>query len=279
MDQSASVGREITPELIAGLKQQIFEIRIMVMQSRTPSQTHPNMTLPPDTQQKGPMFPTSEAVDQKGHFAHTSQNTPFVYTFSHPKVHTISLSHQASPVYTYSTAPLVTQTPGLYHLDANHYVEIENDPRMYTDDMVNRNLKVLRDAMRSLRGLRSNQSVKYKEFYAFLEIEISIIKLKQKSYERFRKYTIHWREEATKPFERLKDAKLLHPVEAKPVNTSANWYDPNKRCTYHSRVVGHDIEKYITLKYKIQDLIDNKVITLEDAPANVKNNPFPNHKK
>ena len=78
-------------------------------------------------------------------------------------------------------------------------------------------------------------------------------------------------------FERLKEAKILHPVETKTVNTSAEWYDPSKRCAYHSEVVGHDTEKCITLKHKIQDLIDNDVVKLAQAPPTVNTNPLPKH--
>ncbi|KAK4713326.1 hypothetical protein R3W88_019233 [Solanum pinnatisectum] len=76
-------------------------------------------------------------------------------------------------------------------------------------------------------------------------------------------------ETCTQLFERLKEI----------VNTSAEWYDPNKRCAYHSGVVGHDTEKCITLKHKIQDLIDNEVVKLAHALANVNTNPLPNHKE
>ncbi|KAM3217675.1 hypothetical protein P3L10_027118 [Capsicum annuum] len=55
------------------------------MQSRTPSQTPLNMTLPPDARQKGPMLTTSEGIDREGHFAYVSQNAPSGYTFAHPK--------------------------------------------------------------------------------------------------------------------------------------------------------------------------------------------------
>lgn len=44
----------------------------------------------------------------------------------------------------------MTQTPGLYHLDANHYDKIENDSRVCTDETVNKKLKVLEDVLRSL---------------------------------------------------------------------------------------------------------------------------------
>ncbi|KAK4707354.1 hypothetical protein R3W88_033081 [Solanum pinnatisectum] len=83
----------------------------------------------------------------------------------------------------------------------------------------------------------------------------------------------------TQLFERLKEAGILHPVEAKTVNTSAEWYDPNKRCSYHSGVVGHYTEKCITLKHKIQDVIDNDVVKLAQAPPNVNTNPLPKHKE
>ena len=80
-------------------------------------------------------------------------------------------------------------------------------------------------------------------------------------------------------FERLKQAGIFHPVEAKTVNTSAEWYDPSKRCAYHSGVVGHDTEKCITLQHKIQDLIDNEVVIVAQAPSNVNTNPLPKHKE
>ena len=83
----------------------------------------------------------------------------------------------------------------------------------------------------------------------------------------------------TQLFERSKKAGILHPVEAKTVNTSAEWYDPSKGCAYHSGVVGHDTKKCITLKHKIQDLIDNEVVKLAQAPPTVNTNPLPKHKE
>ncbi|KAK4734303.1 hypothetical protein R3W88_008564 [Solanum pinnatisectum] len=84
-------------------------------------------------------------------------------------------------------------------------------------------------------------------------------------------------ETRTQLFERLKEVGILHPVKAKTMNTSAEWYDPNKRCAYHSGVVGHDTKKCITLKHKIQDLTDNEVVKLAHAPANVNTNPLLKH--
>ena len=86
-------------------------------------------------------------------------------------------------------------------------------------------------------------------------------------------------ETRTQLFERLKEACTLHTGEAKTVNTSAEWYDPNKCCAYHSGVVGHDTDNCINLKYKIQKLINNEVIKLAQALLNVNRNPLPKHMK
>lgn len=72
-------------------------------------------------------------------------------------------------------------------------------------------------------------------------------------------------ETQTQLFERLKEACTLHTGEAKTVNTSSEWYDPNMCCAYHSGVVGHDTERCTTLKHKIQDQIDNKVVKVVQA--------------
>lgn len=147
------------------------------MWSRKPYQTPPNMTLPPNAPQEGLMFSTSEGVDQGGHFA-TSQNAfsfqkvSFVNAFASPTVQNISLLHHTPLVYTYATAPLVTQTQGLYCLDANYCVETKNDPRIYINKIVNRNLKALDDTIRSLRGHEGYQSVMYEDLYAFSKVEL-----------------------------------------------------------------------------------------------------------
>ncbi|KAK4706860.1 hypothetical protein R3W88_033577 [Solanum pinnatisectum] len=63
----------------------------------------------------------------------------------------------------------------------------------------------------------------------------------------------------------------------KPVDTSSKFYRPDQRGTYHSNGVGYDIEDCINLKHKIQDLIDQKVISLQTLVPNVNNNPLSNH--
>ena len=49
------------------------------------------------------------------------------------------------------------------------------------------------------------------------------------------------------------------------------------RCAYHSNSVGHDTEDCINLKHKIQDLIDQEVVSLQATTPNVNTNPLPNH--
>ena len=61
-------------------------------------------------------------------------------------------------------------------------------------------------------------------------------------------------------------------------DTSSNFYRPYQRCSYHSNSVGHDTKYYINLKYKIQDLIDQDVVSLQTAAPNVNTNPLPSHR-
>ncbi|KAK4738129.1 hypothetical protein R3W88_001826 [Solanum pinnatisectum] len=84
-------------------------------------------------------------------------------------------------------------------------------------------------------------------------------------------------ESRTKLFDRLNTADYIHPVGPKPVDTSSKFYRPEQRCAYHSNSVGHDTEDCINLKHKIQDLIDQKVVSLQTVEPNVNSNPLPNH--
>ena len=43
-------------------------------------------------------------------------------------------------------------------------------------------------------------------------------------------------------------------------NTFAPSYHPNERCAYHSNSPGHDTDRCWMLKYKIQNLIDERVL-------------------
>ncbi|KAK4737954.1 hypothetical protein R3W88_001651 [Solanum pinnatisectum] len=84
-------------------------------------------------------------------------------------------------------------------------------------------------------------------------------------------------ESHTKLFERLNAAGYIHPVGSRPIDTSSKFYRPDQRCAYHSNNVGHDIDDCINLKHKIQDLIDQKVVSLQTVEPNVNSNPLPNH--
>ncbi|XP_015068930.1 uncharacterized protein LOC107013563 [Solanum pennellii] len=84
-------------------------------------------------------------------------------------------------------------------------------------------------------------------------------------------------ESRTKLFERLSAAGYIHPVGPKPVDVNSKFYKPEQRCAYHSNSVGHDTEDCINLKHKIQDLIDQEVVSLQPAAPNINTNTLPNH--
>ncbi|XP_058784515.1 uncharacterized protein LOC131659326 [Vicia villosa] len=52
-------------------------------------------------------------------------------------------------------------------------------------------------------------------------------------------------------------------------------YDANARCEFHSGAPGYTIEKCRALKYKVQDLLDDKIISFAPTGPNVQNNPMP----
>lgn len=76
---------------------------------------------------------------------------------------------------------------------------------------------------------------------------------------------------------------LIHVGEIVPKEISAATpsfrpkYDPNASCAYNARFIGHSTEDYWALKYKIQDLINQDILTFSEEKPNVKMNPLPNH--
>ncbi|XP_050896639.1 uncharacterized protein LOC127103419 [Lathyrus oleraceus] len=54
------------------------------------------------------------------------------------------------------------------------------------------------------------------------------------------------------------------------------WYDENARCAFHANSEGHTTENCKVLKLRVQELIDQKVLSFADVP-NVGNNPLPKH--
>ena len=63
----------------------------------------------------------------------------------------------------------------------------------------------------------------------------------------------------------------------KLINVYSKFYRLDQRCAYHSNSVGHDTEDCIYLKHKIQDLIDQEVVSLQPAAPNVNTNSLQNH--
>ncbi|XP_058729317.1 uncharacterized protein LOC131601500 isoform X2 [Vicia villosa] len=74
----------------------------------------------------------------------------------------------------------------------------------------------------------------------------------------------------------LKIEKItLRDAPNAPDTQSPN-YNVNVRCAFHSGAAGHDTERCIALKNKVQDLLDQKIIQFTPTP-NIVNNPMPTH--
>ncbi|XP_069152548.1 uncharacterized protein [Solanum lycopersicum] len=72
------------------------------------------------------------------------------------------------------------------------------------------------------------------------------------------------RESQTQLYERLKAMGMLYPIEGRPANPLGKFYRADHRCAYHSGAVGHDMENCSTLKHKIQNMINNNLINIEE---------------
>ncbi|XP_050895136.1 uncharacterized protein LOC127101729 [Lathyrus oleraceus] len=64
------------------------------------------------------------------------------------------------------------------------------------------------------------------------------------------------------------------PVAAPPFRNNQN---PNASCAYHAGFIGHSTGNCWALKCKIQDLINQNILTFSEEKPNVKTNPLPNH--
>lgn len=64
---------------------------------------------------------------------------------------------------------------------------------------------------------------------------------------------------------------------APPPNPPPRGYDANATCDFHAGSLGHTNEKCLALKFKVQDLLDRKVIYFAPEGQNVKGNPMPGH--
>ena len=58
---------------------------------------------------------------------------------------------------------------------------------------------------------------------------------------------------------------MLYPIEGRPANPLGKFYRVDHRCAYHSGAVGHDTDNCSTLKHKIQNMINNDLINIEET--------------
>ncbi|RDY07339.1 hypothetical protein CR513_08569, partial [Mucuna pruriens] len=67
-------------------------------------------------------------------------------------------------------------------------------------------------------------------------------------------------------------------VPLKPLEPPyARSYDPNARCDYHGGAIGHATERCWSLKHKVQNLLDDRLLGFKDKGPNVHSNPLPTH--
>lgn len=70
-------------------------------------------------------------------------------------------------------------------------------------------------------------------------------------------------------------------VEIKPLAPPPNphpcSYYANARCDFHAGSPGHTTEKCLALKFKVQDLLDHKIISFAPEGPNVKGNSMAGH--
>ena len=57
------------------------------------------------------------------------------------------------------------------------------------------------------------------------------------------------------------------------------WFKTDLHCAFHQRAPGHDIDNSYPLKYEVQKLVKNGMVSFEDRAPNVKVNMIPAHGK
>lgn len=68
---------------------------------------------------------------------------------------------------------------------------------------------------------------------------------------------------------------MIQPAPPRVMNANFNFFRGDQTCAYHSNSTGHDTEDCISLKHKIQDLIDRDVFVLQTVTPNVNKNNLP----
>ena len=74
-------------------------------------------------------------------------------------------------------------------------------------------------------------------------------------------------ESQTQLYERLKSMGMLHLIEGRPVNPLGKFYKVDHRFAYHSGFIVHDTENCLTLKHKIQNMINNNLMNIEETTS------------
>lgn len=68
----------------------------------------------------------------------------------------------------------------------------------------------------------------------------------------------------------------IKPLEPPP-NPLPRGYNANSMCDFHAGSPGHTTEKCLALKFKVQDLLERKIISFTSEAPNVKGNPMLGH--
>ncbi|KAK2396120.1 hypothetical protein QL285_057793 [Trifolium repens] len=62
---------------------------------------------------------------------------------------------------------------------------------------------------------------------------------------------------------------MVVPIASLPRNPPfPAWYDPEAKCAYHADVEGHTIENCKAFKHKVQELLDQKLLTFKEGEPN-----------
>ncbi|XP_070032743.1 uncharacterized protein [Nicotiana tomentosiformis] len=77
----------------------------------------------------------------------------------------------------------------------------------------------------------------------------------------------------------LKHMGMIGPIAPHHIHPDTHGFQSNARCEYHSGAPGHNTDDYWTLNKAIERLIAEKliVVTNDENPPNVTNNPLPAH--
>ncbi|KAM3307066.1 hypothetical protein P3S67_008809 [Capsicum chacoense] len=79
-------------------------------------------------------------------------------------------------------------------------------------------------------------------------------------------------------FQRLVQWGMITPLLGYTSDPYSRSFDPNVRCAYHSEVQGHSIEDFHALKSKIERMIQEKLIVVQNiGTSTVLQNSLPAH--